>query len=73
MFGRIATAPKFTPEGIDDKNMNERLEDFLSNRIEKIIDDDSIMKGIDANIKQLTESEENTRNAKKNLGKSLDK
>lgn len=68
LFGRIA-APKFDSEGITDKSMNDRLEDFLSNRIENIIEDDSIMKGIDDNIKQLTEAEENTKNAKKNLNK----
>lgn len=75
LFGRI-DAPKFVNadrlEGEVSQDAKSRLDGYLANRLEQYLEDDSILTNIDQDIKQITESEENAENKRKNLKPTTD-
>lgn len=70
IFGRI-DAPRFVDADAlteyTNKDDNARLGDFLSNRMEHLMDDESILKNIDKDIKQIADAQANTETKRKNL------
>lgn len=69
LFGRV-DSPKFSDTaflGSKDSSLNERLGNYMSNRIEGYIEDDAILKDIDKEIKLITDAEMNETNKKKNM------
>ena len=55
-----------------DGKITHQLDSFLANRMEGILEDDSIIKSVDEEIKKITDAEKNTVSVKKNM-KSSDK
>ena len=68
IFGRAG--PTFKLE--EGEKHPESLDQFLSNQIPEILEDDSVMKQIDAEISELTAGAENTRSKAKNLKTKID-
>jgi len=65
LYGRI-DAPKIEGEAGE-----ARLEDYLSNRMQDVLSDESILKAIDKDIKSITDSQENTESKRKNLKRKV--
>jgi hypothetical protein len=69
LFGRVE-APKFHDAkflGGTEAPVGERLENYLNNRLEDYLEDQTILEGIDEEIKQITDGAKNEKTAKKNM------
>lgn len=67
-FGRVGPTVNLT----ENEKRAETLDQFINNEVLGIIEDDSILKQIEAEIKETTDAEENQRSKTKNLKSNID-
>ena len=69
LFGRVDSPQFFDTKFLGDKNasVSERLSNYMNNRLEDYLEDESILKDIDQEIKLITDTEQNETSKKKNM------